>query len=314
MKGRCLVLGGGGFIGAAVCRELQADGWAVRVFERGTAPAGYLDTSPNVEWFTGEFQDAKAIRQALQGIAAVVHLISTTLPKTSNESPLFDVTSNVGGTLQLLDAMCEAGVRRIVFASSGGTVYGIPQRLPITEDHPTQPEVSYGISKLAIEKYLYLYQRLRGLQPVVLRVSNPYGEGQRVETAQGAIAAFTHRALTKQPIQIWGDGTVTRDYLHVRDVGRAFAHALRFSGVGVFNISSGTGISLNGIVEELENILGRKVEVEYQAGRSFDVPVNILSNDHARAELDWHPQFPLEEGLRMTVQYFKSALNKHASD
>lgn len=310
MKGRCLVLGGGGFIGAVVSEELLADGWSVRVFERHPAPDGFAERSPKLEWFQGDFQDADALTRALEGVSAVVHLISTTLPKTSNESPLFDVTSNVGGTLQLLDAMCRAGIRHIVFASSGGTVYGIPQRLPITEDHPTQPEVSYGISKLAIEKYLYLYQRLHGLQPIILRVANPYGEGQRVETAQGAIAAFAHRALNRQALQIWGDGTVTRDYLHVRDVGRAFAHALRYNGVGIFNISSGTGTSLNDLVSALQTVLGREVEVEYQPGRSFDVPVNILCNDRARAELGWHPQYSLEEGLRMTVEHIRSTLNK----
>ena len=185
----------------------------------------------------------------------MLHLVSTTLPKSSNDDPLYDAQSNILATLELLNSMVEERVRRIVFISSGGTVYGPPQYLPVDEKHPTEPLVSYGVTKLAIEKYLVMYRHLHGIEPVILRVANPYGERQRVETAQGAVAVFLDRALRDQPIEIWGDGTVSRDYLHVSDVAEAFALALVYSGPHtVFNVSSGRGTSLLELLRIIEQV------------------------------------------------------------
>lgn len=303
MTKTCLVLGGGGFIGVAVAEQLLADGWQVKIFERpGVKVPRSLAHSKNLVWVTGDFQVSDDLAAALEGVDAVVHLIATLLPKSSNEAPVRDVETNLVATVRLLSLLAERRVRKIVFASSGGTVYGIPRSLPIREDHPTHPEVSYGITKLAIEKYLYLYGRLHGLQPIALRIANPYGEGQRVDTAQGAVAAFLHRALSGEPVEIWGDGSVTRDYLHVHDVATAFSCALRYEGpYQVFNISSGQGVSLNELVAAIEAELCRDVQRRYLPGRSFDVPVSILDNSLARTELQWTPSISLAEGLRMTV-------------
>jgi UDP-glucose 4-epimerase len=303
MTGTCLILGGGGFIGAAVTGQLLAEGWRVRVFERaGVAPPPPLARAAMLDWVSGDFQTPADLARALDGVDAVVHLIATLLPKSSNEAPAQDVQTNVVATLRLLAMMVERGIRRIVFSSSGGTVYGVPRSVPIPEDHPAQPEVSYGITKLMIEKYLYLYSRLHGLRPVVLRIANPYGAGQRIDTAQGAVAAFLHHALRGEPLEIWGDGSVTRDYLHVNDVATAFARALRYQGPHqVFNIGSGQGVSINQLAAAIEAELGRPVERRYLPGRAFDVPVNILDNARARAELPWQPAITLAQGLRMTA-------------
>jgi UDP-glucose 4-epimerase len=301
MARTCVILGGGGFIGTAVAERLLADGWRVRIFERPGVrmPSRIAD---RLDWVAGDFQAAGDLAPALEGVDAVVHLVSTMLPKSSNEAPLQDVETNVLATLRLLSLMVERRIRKIVFASSGGTVYGVPGSVPISEDHPTQPEVSYGITKLAIEKYLYLYGRLHGLQPVSLRISNPYGGGQRIDTAQGAVAAFLHRALRGEAIEIWGDGSVTRDYLHVNDVATAFSCALDYEGPSqVFNIGSGQGVSLNELAVAIETELGCHLARRYLPGRSFDVPVSILDNSRARAELRWSPSIPLAEGLRMTA-------------
>jgi len=304
MGQRCLVLGGGGFIGTAVAQELLAQGWQVRIFERpGTKPSPRIAGADGLEWASGDFQDATDVAAALEGVDAVVHLIATMLPKASNEQPAYDVDSNVVPTVRLLGQMTERGIRRIVFASSGGTVYGVPRAIPITEQHPTQPEVSYGITKLAIEKYLYLFSRLHGLRPTTLRIANPYGGGQRIGTAQGAVAAFLHRALQGEPVEIWGDGSVTRDYLHVDDVGRAFACALRYEGPHqVFNIGAGQGLSLNELVAAIEKQLGAPVARRYLPGRSFDVPVSVLDNTLARTELQWAPTITIVDGLRRTIE------------
>ena len=305
---KCLVLGGGGFIGSHVVDQLLDAGHDVRIFERPRVPR-YRDFPPGrVEWIEGDFQNAAAVRPTLDGIDTVIHLISTTLPKSSNDDPIFDVQSNVISTLRLCDFAVEAGVRRIVFISSGGTVYGVPRHLPIREDHPTDPKVSYGIVKLAIEKYLALYHAQRGLGYVVLRVANPFGERQRVDVAQGAVAVFVDRALRQLPIEIWGDGSVVRDYVYVADVARAFVRAVEYEGPPcVLNIGSGTGYSLNDLVDRLETMLSRSIERRYLPSRGIDVPRNVLDIARARTELLWTPTVTLDDGIVRTLEWSQRA-------
>ena len=208
----CLVLGGGGFIGSAIVDRLLRAGHPVRVFERPrVAPFRVFEPHEKVDWVTGDLLSTKDVESALCDVDAVFHLVSTTLPKGSNDDPIYDVQSNLVGTLQILNLMVRAGTRKLVFISSGGTVYGPPVRLPIDEQHPTNPQVSYGITKLAIEKYILLFRKIHGLDATILRLANPYGERQRVETAQGAAAAFLHRALRQEQVEIWGDGSIARD-------------------------------------------------------------------------------------------------------
>lgn len=304
------VFGGGGFIGSTIVDRLLRDGYAVRVFERPrVAPYRNFSEHEQVEWITGDLLSRHDVGCALEGTDAVFHLVSTTLPKSSNEDPVYDVQSNLVASLQMLDAMIEHKVPRIVFISSGGTVYGRPRYTPIDERHPTEPEVSYGITKLAIEKYLQMYGRLHGIKPIILRVTNPYGERQRIETAQGAVGVFLHRALSGQPIEIWGDGTVQRDFLHVNDVADAFAHALTYTGGEiVFNISSGRGFSLNELIDMIEKIQNATVKRIYKPARPFDVPINVLSNELARQELGWIPMIDIEEGLARTSAWMKTEL------
>jgi UDP-glucose 4-epimerase len=302
---RILIFGGGGFLGSTICDRFIRDNHALRIFERPRVEP-YRDflTTENVEWVTGDFSSLHDIQESLEGIDAVIHLVSTTLPKSSNDDPVYDVQSNVVSTLQVFDGMRKKGIRKIIFISSGGTVYGVPQNIPISEDHPTDPICSYGISKLAIEKYLNLYKNLHGIQPVILRLANPYGPRQRIETAQGAIAAFLHRAMTCQPIQIWGDGSVVRDYIYVEDVAEAFAAALNYEGEEtLFNIGSGKGWSLNQLVEKIEGLIDRPLEVQYQAARKFDVPTNVLCIEKAMKELAWSPSTNMDEGLAKTVEW-----------
>jgi UDP-glucose 4-epimerase len=303
---KCLVLGGGGFIGSHIVEELHAAGHDIRILERPRVPR-FREFASRVEWVEGDFQSASVVQDAVDGIDAVFHLVSTTLPKSSNDDPIFDLESNVVATLRMLEFARDARVRKIIFISSGGTVYGTPASLPIPETHPTEPRVAYGIAKLAIEKYLALFQRLHGMDYTVLRVANPYGKRQRVETAQGAVAAFIDRVLRDQPIEIWGDGTITRDYVHVADVARAFLHALDYDGdVHIFNVASGRGRTLNELVALLEDVMGRRIAVRYMPGRPFDVPSNVLAIDRARDVLGWMPQVDFEAGLRETFAWARA--------
>lgn len=309
---KCVIFGGGGFIGSAIADRLLRDGHEIRIFERPRVmPYRNFDKSEHVEWMTGDMLSTHDVSNAIDGTEVVLHLVSFTLPKSSNEDLVYDVQTNLVATIQLLNSMVAQNINKIVFISSGGTVYGIPKYLPIDENHPTDPLVSYGITKLTIEKYLLMFQRLHGIKANILRVANAFGQRQRVETAQGAVTVFLHRALQGQPIEIWGDGSVTRDYIYVSDIADAFAKAVEYTGpYSVFNISSGMGTSLNELIDKLGNILGKHIERHYLEGRPFDVPANILSNKLAGDELGWAPQVSLTDGISLTAKWMIDELFK----
>lgn len=309
----CLVLGGGGFIGLNLCEALLENKHSVRVFER---PRLKIEVKRGeeveskvlsaLEWVEGDFSNPADIRAAVDGCDVVFHLICTTLPKTSNDNPIYDIESNVISTVRLLDAARANKVKKILFISSGGTVYGIPQQIPIPETHPTDPICSYGIAKLAIEKYLGLYHHLYGLDYCILRVANPFGRLQRVASSQGAVAVFLHRALKNEPIEIWGDGSVIRDYVYISDVVGAFLKAMNNTGkFRIFNIGSGRGHSLNELLDIIEALIGYKVRRVYKEGRTLDVPINMLDISKARDWLDWQPRTLLKDGLMKTLEWMK---------
>ena len=307
--GPCLVLGGAGFIGSHLAEALAQQGRRVRVFDRP-----HVDRLPlfppagGFEVFTGDFLNPRALAPALEGAELVFHLVSTTLPKNSNDNPVYDIESNVLGSLRLLELCREHGVRKLVFVSSGGTVYGVPRTTPIAEDHPTEPISSYGIHKLMVEKYLALAHRLHGLDYRIVRPANLYGPRQRLDIAQGAVAVFLDRALRDQPIRIWGDGSVVRDYVYVADAVDAMLKAASFEGAQrIFNVGSGKGASLNELVAEIEKLLGRRVKTEHGAPRALDVPVNVLDASLAERHLGWRASTPLAEGLRRTCEWLRSA-------
>ncbi len=275
---KSLVLGGTGFIGQHLCRSLGTD----------------------AKCFSGRFEDQEALKEALQGVDVVYHLISTTIPETSNKDVQFDLVSNVIPTLQMLQLAKENKVRRIVYVSSGGAVYG-PCHRPLKEDDSTNPICAYGIHKLAVEKYLHLFYHTWGLDYRILRVSNPYGQGQGL--TQGAITQFVSRVAKGDPIEIWGDGSVVRDYVHVEDVVKAIVMAAEYDGpYKVFNVGSGRGHSLLELVSIIGKASGKSVEVLFSESRPVDVPVNVLDINRAEKELGWHPTADLEQNIKRLLE------------
>jgi UDP-glucose 4-epimerase len=309
---RCLVLGGKGFIGSHLVEALLAEGFAVRVFDRANIPS--LNSDPvaaRVEWVDGDFTSDADVARALVGCDVCYHLVSTTLPQSSNADPVFDVETNVAGTIRLLNHAVTNRVRKVVFISSGGTVYGVPRTVPIAEDHPTNPICSYGITKLAIEKYMHLYKVLHGLDYAVLRLANPFGERQRIQASQGAVAVFMGKILHGEKIEIWGDGSVVRDYIYIGDAVRAMVMAAGHSGEEkIFNIGSGDGVSLNQIISGIEEVTGRKADVTYTPARAFDVPVSVLALDRAKAGLGWRPETSFMDGLRKLMTWMQAEFGK----
>ncbi len=303
IKSQCLILGGGGFIGTALIERLITENVSLRVLDKAALRLSCgEDVYPGLDWHVGDFHNKDDLLKSLIGVDTVIHLVSTSLPKSSNDNPVLDVQSNVIGTLRLLDAMKEVGVKRIIYASSGGTVYGDPTYTPIKESHQTQPKVSYGISKLMVEKYLDLYKHLHGIDYLVLRIANPYGVHQRIENAQGAVANFIQKAMSHTPIEIWGDGSIVRDYLHISDVAESFVRALNYSGdEKVFNIGTGVGTSLNDLIRLIESAIAQPVITRFFDARSFDVAVNVLDNTLARRELLWTPKVSIEHGVKLML-------------
>ena len=300
-----VVVGGTGFIGSHVTDALLAGGHTVKVYCR--SHERYRQPLNNVEYVDGDLADQPKLCAALAGADVVVHLASATIPQTSNESPKFDIESNLVGTIGLLDACVHCSVGRVVYTSSGGTVYGNPESIPVLETHPTNPTSSYGIVKLAIEKYLALYKELHGLDYVVLRPSNAYGERQNPLGNLGAVTVFLGKVARDQPITVWGDGEISRDFVYVKDLAKACVSAVdsRANNL-VLNIGSGTGTSLNSLIEVIRATVGRPVIVHRKPPRLFDVPKRALSTEKARQYLNWVPETTLEDGVARTWKWIQS--------
>lgn len=296
-----LVLGGCGFIGSHVVDVLVERGFRVRVLDR--QPEAFRPPVPSVEYVKGDFSDTTLLSEALMGMDAVVHLVSTTVPSTSNIDPVSDITGNLVATVRLLEVMRAVGVRNIVYLSSGGTVYGIPGTDPIAEDHPLQPVSSYGIVKTAIEKYLHMERHLHGLRYCTLRASNPYGPRQGHGGVQGVIGTYLWRIARGEPIEVWGDGSVVRDFIHVRDLADLCATALASPVSGVFNAGYGEGASILDIIALIGGTVGRPVSPVFKPGRKFDVPRVVLDTARARDEFGWSPQITLDEGIKQTWEW-----------
>ena len=304
----CLVLGGAGFIGSHLVDALVGKGHRVRVFDLPNISTENLDgCRGDIEICGGDFENRKAVSEALEGVDVTVHLVSTTLPGPSNENPAYDVETNVIGSIRFLEEAIRQGVGKVVFVSSGGTVYGIPEVLPIPETHPTLPICSYGISKLAVEKYLALFHHLHGLDYTILRLGNPYGERQRSESVQGAVAVFLGRLLRNESITLWGDGTVARDYFHVSDlIGALLLAVERDTPSRIYNVGSGRAASLLEILEKIKAVTGLTPEVKRTASRKLDVPVNCLDIGKIARDTGWKPSVSLEEGIARTWAWMKS--------
>src|SRR3990167_1838379 len=302
---KCLLLGGTGFIGKNLCEALTRNGHEVSIVSRNKP----LTESPYQHYTVSLCKDSDydILKDALRGKDVVIQLISTTTPKSSNDNPIYDVESNVITTLKVLKHAHEQGVKKIIFLSSGGTVYGHPEIIPIPESHPTLPLCSYGITKRTIEDYLNLYAFLYGIDYCILRLSNPYGEHQHHSRAQGVIPTFLHKALLKENISIRGDGEVIRDYIYISDVTDAIVKAVSYTGSEkIFNIGSGVGKSLNDLLDEIEKLMGYSLIRHYSSNRVFDVKSNVLDISKAKVHLDWVPNVRLQEGLSKTMGWIKN--------
>jgi UDP-glucose 4-epimerase len=302
---RILVLGGSGFLGSHIVDKFLAEKHEVVVYD--LYPERFRKSPAGIQFFTGDFGNVGALDELIaSGFDAAIHCVSTTTPKSSNESPEFDIQSNVIGTLHLLDICVRHKLSKLIFLSSGGTVYGDIGNLGLVdESHPVRPMCSYGVSKLSIEHYLDVYQQLRGLNYVSLRLANPYGERQSPLRALGALTVFLHRILKRQSIEIWGDGSVTRDFIYVGDVANAVYLATVNPVSGVFNVGTGTGLSLRDILAQISDVVELKPCVNWLPSRSFDVPRIVLDSRKLREATAWQCRTSIMDGIRVTADWLR---------
>lgn len=305
---RVLVTGGAGFIGKHLIRGLLDAGYKVRSLDLRKPDINHS----SLESLEGSFTDQECVQRALNGVDVVYHLASTTIPSSSNKDPLHDINTNLMGSVDLINQSIALNVGRFIFVSSGGTVYGVPSYLPVDEKHPTNPLCSYGIVKLAIEKYLLMNQIIAGMDSSIIRLANPYGDFQNPNSGQGVIAAFCHKAVRGEKIEIWGDGSVVRDYVHISDVIRALLILVTKENIsGVYNIGSGRGYTLNHVIEMIESAMEADLAKEYMPGRSFDIPEVYLDTTKAESNLGWKPEKNLGVGIKQLIKSIEFSTVKH---
>jgi len=307
-----LVTGGTGFLGRALISRLVADGHCVRVPNRNQeTPASPPASNSRELRLSASVEEWQA---AIEGCAGIFHLAWSTVPSVANANPIADLETNLVGTVRLLEAIRQSANVPIVFASSGGTVYGAAETLPIAEHHPLRPLTAYGASKVAAEQYAMLYRRTWDVDARIARLSNPFGPGQNTHGQLGAASIFAARALNNQKIEIWGDGSAIRDYIYIDDAVSGFVATMsapksRFGAVEpVINIGSGRGVSLREVITLLSHILETPVEVEFKPSRGFDVPASVLDISRARNLLGWSPTISFEEGLSRYITHLKEQL------
>lgn len=307
-----IVIGGSGFIGRFLAKQLIASGREVYVVGRKECAARALPEGCG--YISGDYGNAHALREILRPECEVIDLAYSTVPKTSFEDPLYDLTSNLPSSVTLLQEALRVGVRRVVLVSSGGTVYGSVESLPITENDPTRPISPYGITKLAVERYAMMYHWNKGLPVIVVRPSNAYGEDQRVGTGQGFLAAAIDAILSKRDIEIYGEQGTIRDYIHVTDVASGILSALENGHDGkIYNIGTGIGASNLEIISMLREFAERdgfSVRVQILPPRGFDVEANVLDSSRLWNDTGWTHRIGLKEGVERMWKHQKQTTNR----
>ncbi|NBJ81146.1 NAD-dependent epimerase/dehydratase family protein [bacterium 1XD42-94] len=306
---RIMILGAAGFIGTNLTEKISsANGDVITLVDKDWSALKRLSTLQR------DLVNRKQIKlvmetgfdELLEGQDIIYHLISTTVPTTSNYHIPQEISDNVELMSRFLESCVKCGVKRVIFLSSGGTVYGIDHRCPLKEGMETNPINSYGVQKVMNEKLLYLYQYMHGLDYRIIRLSNPFGPYQKPNGILGAVTTFTYKALKGEEILVYGDGSVVRDYIYIDDAVKAIVAIGSSEGKErLYNVGRGIGTSINQLLEIIGETLGITLKVRYVQGRPVDVPVNYLDISKYEKYFGKLNPISLQEGIRKTAEFMK---------
>jgi UDP-glucose 4-epimerase len=309
---RIVVLGASGFIGSHLVKALADDSQnKVIAFGRfkgfKTSLENPFGAYSNVHILPGDLLNRDETTAALENAEYIFHLISTTTPATSNNDPFIDIDTNVRGSIELLELCVQQKVKKVIFLSSGGTVYGDIDSDKIGEATLPQPRSPYGIGKLTVEHYLRYFKFTHGLNYVVYRVSNPYGPGQNVLGKQGVIPIFMHKFLEREPITIYGDGSMVRDYLYIDDLINMILKTYESQNkYDEYNIGSGQGVSVNQLANIIKKVVGYDAKRQHAETPATFVHKSVLDISRFVNEFGVRPLIDLDKGLALTWDYVKT--------
>jgi UDP-glucose 4-epimerase len=298
-----LLLGGGGFIGRALARRLCEKNFNVHILSKHF-PAREIE--PNMMFYQGNLDDKKILERVLPECRTVIHLASSTTPGSSSRQPALEADKNIAPTLRFLDILQSYKNVHIIFVSSGGTLYGNPESIPVDERHPINPLSFHGAGKAALETFLRTFSILPGQSITIVRPSNVYGPGQTLRSGFGVVRTMLEHVLRGSVMEIWGDGLSIRDYLYIDDMLSALIRLIDFPrDKGTYNVGSGIGYSLNQLKEIIESVCGKKLVTVYRPSRKSDVRAIVLDSSRLMKKTKWQPTVSLEQGIELIWKWLK---------
>lgn len=297
-----LVRGAGGFLGGYFAERLAGKVGVLRLFVRHAERLPVdLRARRGVEVIEADVRDADAVHDSLESVDLVFDFVGGTVPATPAGGLRLELELNLEPLALLLEAMVRVGSSRLVFPSSGGTVYGRTPPEPVSEEAPLRPESPYGVGKVLAEEMIRFHERRDGLRCLVLRLANPYGKIEAATASQGVIDVFLQHLHAGLPVEVWGPGEQVRDYIHIDDACSAI-EAILDRGIesGTFNIGTGRGYTLLQVMETIEEVTGRRLEWSRRGDVYSGIPYNVLNVDRIRRVTGWSARYDLREGIRRT--------------
>lgn len=305
---RIAILGAAGFIGANLTLALikNRDN-EITLVDTSKDYFGWTKycSGQNYRIIESTFEESTPFNALLENQDVVYHLASTSIPTTSNKKVPQELAANVVTSARLFDACVEKNIKRVIFISSGGTVYGNEAECPLSEESPTYPISSYGVQKITIEKLLYLYHHMHGLDYRIIRLANPYGPFQRPNGLLGAVTTFIFKALKNETISVYGDGSVIRDYIYIEDAIRGIINIANGEKNKIYNLGCGYGTSINQLIEIVKQTVNSSVKITYSQNRSVDVPINYLNISRYENDFGKLNAISLEIGVRKTADFLR---------